>query len=275
MILQSIQLQRFVSHLVGFLANCRVTWIKNGFIRWFIRRYRVDMSSAAEKNPFQYPTFNAFFTRSLAAGKRPIAVGENLIIAPVDGSISGFGLIDAGTLIQAKGHFFHVQDLLGGSPRAACFTEGTFMTFYLSPKDYHRVHMPLSGRLQETCYVPGSLFPVHKKAVETVPGLFARNERVIAFFDTVWGEMAVILVGAMIVGSIATSWGGVVAPRKGHPIDRGEVKESIQLKKGDEMGRFQLGSTVILLFNSPRIQWVSDLCMERSIRLGQAVGEIR
>ena len=198
--------QHLLSRLAGGLANCTWNWVKNPFITWFVKRYQVDMSEAAEENPTAYACFNDFFTRALKDGARPLADGDE-VLCPADGAISQLGRIEHGRIFQAKGQSFSVLELLGGNPEhAALFQGGEFATVYLSPRDYHRVHMPLGGTLTDMIYVPGKLFSVNQSTAENVPELFARNERVVCLFDTPVGPMAVVLVGAMIVASVETVW---------------------------------------------------------------------
>lgn len=272
MLWQYLLPQHLISRAVGWLAYCRIPWIKNGFILWFIKRYSVNMRLAAESDPLKYATFNAFFTRALKANIRPIATGENIVVSPADGCTSQLGKIEAGRIFQAKGFYFDVCELLGGDKNLAIpFSHGSFATIYLAPKDYHRVHMPCDGKLREMLYVPGQLFSVNNKSAENIPRLFSRNERVVALFDTPMGEMALVLVGAIIVASIETIWAGLIAPSRTQKIQRWSYEDSkITLKKGDEMGRFQLGSTVVMLFASPHIQW--DGSPDAPLVMGQALG---
>jgi phosphatidylserine decarboxylase len=237
--------------LMGELARARGGAITTWVIRWFIDRYRVNMAEAANPDPAAYATFNDFFTRALAPGTRPLA--ESDLVCPVDGAISELGAIDGDAIVQAKGHTYTVQALVGGdADLARPFLGGHFATLYLSPKDYHRIHMPCSGRLVRMIHVPGDLFSVNPTTVRGVPGLFARNERVVCVFERD-GELerpfALVLVGATIVGSMATVWHGVVnPPRPGTIRDwRYEGEEAVTLARGAEMGRFLLGSTVVLL----------------------------
>jgi phosphatidylserine decarboxylase len=269
--------QKFLSRLAGLVANCRISWFKNWLIDDFIRRYNVDMSDALESDPHQYSNFNRFFTRALKPEARSIISDENIIVSPVDGSVSQAGIIQAGNLPQAKGRTYELQQLLGGSvEHAALFHGGHFATLYLAPKDYHRVHMPLTGQLREMIYVPGKLFSVGPITANGVPNLFARNERVVALFDTAAGPMAVILVGAMLVASISTVWAGMITPSHGKQIQAWQYSaRTIELAKGAEMGHFELGSTVIVLFAQDRIEWAADLQANQTIRLGQLLGRIR
>ncbi|MGO2131527.1 MAG: archaetidylserine decarboxylase [Halomonas sp.] len=237
-----------LSRLVGRLAECRQPWLKNLLTRAFIKRFKVDMSEALEPDPTAYVNFNDFFTRELKADARPISEG---LVSPADGTLSEFGAIEAGQLIQAKGHHFSAMALLGGDAEAAKrFQGGSFATVYLSPRDYHRVHMPLTGTLTEMIYVPGRLFSVNAATTRHVPNLFARNERLVCHFDTEHGPMALVLVGAMIVAAIETVWAGQVTPLSGE-VQRIRFDQPIRLEKGEEMGRFKLGSTVVMAFAQP------------------------
>lgn len=265
-----------LSRLIGCLANCERPGIKNALIRRFIQRYDVDMEQAERKQPEDFKHFNDFFTRSLIAGARPVDDTSNGIVCPADGAISQLGPIRHGRVFQAKGHDYSLHELLGGdSERAKSFKDGLFATVYLSPRDYHRVHMPLAGTLKEMVYVPGKLFSVNQTTAENVPELFARNERVVCVFDTEAGPMAVILVGAMIVASIETVWAGEVAParRRLQAFDYSEAgRQPVYLDKGAEMGRFKLGSTAIVLFGPQAVQWQESLAEGSSVRMGQNMG---
>lgn len=264
--------QHALSRLVGKTAECRWPWFKNLFIHWFIRRYQVNMQEAIEPNPKNYPNFNSFFVRALRAEARPLATNAEHIICPVDGCISQIGIIQEHTLLQAKGHSYSLSALLGGNPeKTALFHNGNFATLYLAPKDYHRVHMPFTGQLTEMLHIPGRLFSVNPLTTDYVPNLFARNERVVCLFDTKIGPMAVILVGAMIVASIETVWAGTITPPTGRDIQHWDYRnnELIELPRGAELGRFKLGSTVIVLFGANQIQWLSQFQAETPMRMGQ------
>lgn len=276
MLWQYLLPQHLLSRLVGYLAHCQIVWVKNAFIQWFVRRYQVDMHLAAEPDPLHYGTFNAFFTRALKPGIRTIVEGENSIASPADGCVSQIGRIKAGRIFQAKGFDFDLRELLGGSEKvAASFYEGSFATIYLAPKDYHRVHMPFAGKLREMYYIPGRLFSVNAQSAANIPNLFARNERVVALFDTSKGEMAVVLVGAMIVASIETVWAGLVAPSRENKIQHWRYDGvDTTLRKGEEMGRFQLGSTVIVLFASPDVWWDPSIVANSMLLMGQNLGHL-
>lgn len=240
-----------ISRLVGKLAAAEAGTLTTKLIRLFINRFGIDMSEAEFEDPTHYPSFNAFFTRKLKVGLRPIVQESQIAALPVDGSISQLGDIQLGRIIQAKGHDFSARELLGGDAElAAPFQGGKFATIYLSPKDYHRIHMPLDGVLESMVYIPGDLFSVNPLTASHVPNLFARNERVACIFRTEIGPMALVLVGATIVASIETIWAGTVTPPTGQQVTRWNYQgeQAITLQKGEEMGLFKLGSTVVCLF---------------------------
>ncbi len=265
-----------LSRLIGYAADCRVAWFKNRLIGWFAKQYQVDMSEAQVEDLEAFEHFNAFFTRALKPGARPLAQGPDAVLCPADGAVSQLGKIEHGRIFQAKGHSFSLVELLGGdTERANPFMGGAFATIYLSPKDYHRVHMPLTGTLREMVYVPGRLFSVNQSTAENVPELFARNERVACLFDTERGPMAVVLVGAMIVASIETVWAGLVTPPK-RSLKTFRYDEAarapIVLEKGAELGRFKLGSTAIVLFGADQVQWAQELAAGSPVQMGQLLG---
>jgi phosphatidylserine decarboxylase len=274
--LQYITPHHLLSRLAGCLAECRVGWLKNAFIGWFVRRFEVDMSQARVEDPTAYENFNAFFTRALKDGARPLDPAPDAVVCPVDGALSQLGTIHSGRIFQAKGHTYSVLELLGGdAERAAPFMGGEFATLYLSPKDYHRIHMPLAGTLREMVHVPGRIFSVNTITAQNVPELFARNERVVCLFDSERGPMALVLVGAMIVASIETVWAGLVTPPK-RTLRSWRYDEAarapIHLAKGAEMGRFKLGSTVIMLFGPQQVSWAEQLAALTPVCMGQALG---
>ena len=265
-----------LSRLIGCAAECRASWFKNRLITWFAKQYQVNMSEAQVEDPTAYQHFNDFFTRALKDGARPLDPTPGAVLCPADGAVSQLGKIEHGRIFQAKGHSFSLVELLGGdTERAAPFMGGEFATIYLSPKDYHRVHMPLAGTLREMVYVPGRLFSVNQTTAENVPELFARNERVVCLFDTERGPMAVVLVGAMIVASIETVWAGLVTPPKRtlKTVRYDEAaRAAVELDKGAEMGRFKLGSTAIVLFGPDQVQWAEQLSAGSAVRMGQGLG---
>ncbi|MGB3620060.1 phosphatidylserine decarboxylase [Ketobacter sp. MCCC 1A13808] len=267
--------QHLLSRLAGLVAESRWPLIKNTFIDFFLNQYDIDMSLAAETDPHAYATFNDFFTRALRDGVRPIAT--NGIASPADGAFSQLGTIEDEMIFQAKGHHYTLTQLLGGDPAAAApFRNGEFATVYLSPKDYHRVHMPYSGTLTKMIYVPGKLFSVNTITAQQVPALFARNERVVAFFDTEIGPMAVVLVGAMIVASIETTWAGLVTPpkRRIQTFEYTGERVPVTIKTGEEMGRFKLGSTAIVLFGPGVVKWNASLGEQARVCMGEQIGTL-
>lgn len=271
---QHIVPQHLLSRCTGFLAELRQPiWLKNWAIGLFVRHFGVDMNEAEEPDHERYANFNEFFTRPLKEGVRPIADAD--IVCPADGAISQLGDIREGLCFQAKGKYFSTEELLAGDEaRAARFAGGRFATIYLSPRDYHRVHMPVSGRLSATSYIPGKLFSVNGTTADNVDRLFARNERLVCYFETERGPMAMVLVGAMIVAGIETVWSGQVAPPPKHPLvtDYRELPAAVELEKGQEMGRFKLGSTVILLFPKDSMAWDEGYGADSPTRLGESLG---
>ena len=258
--------------LAGKLAGAQAGSVTTSVIRWFVGRYDVNMAEAANPDIASYASFNEFFTRPLRDGVRPSAAAD--FICPVDGAISQFGAIERDQIFQAKGHSYSTTALVGGDRElAARFENGSFATLYLSPRDYHRIHMPCAGRLMRMIHVPGALFSVNPVTARGVPGLFARNERVVCAFDSPHGPFVLVLVGATIVGSMATVWHGVVnPPRPGHLRDWNYSDQQIEFKKGDEMGRFLLGSTVVMLFPKDVLQFNLGWAPAQAIRLGEAMG---
>jgi len=266
--------QHTLSRLIGYLADCENPWLKSKIIQLFSHFFPINMAEAERENHEQYVSFNDFFTRELKAGARPIVQDENTIASPADGAISEIGTIEKDQLLQAKGHKYSLLALLGGDTALAeQFNNGAFATIYLSPKDYHRVHMPLAGTLQKTLYVPGKLFSVNQTTANNVPGLFARNERLVCVFETDSGPMIVILVGAMIVAAIETVWAGQIAPQS-KKVNAIDLTKTIELNKGGEMGRFKLGSTAIVLFPENTVTWNETLENGSAIQLGELLGTI-
>jgi phosphatidylserine decarboxylase len=269
---QYIAPQRALTRFAGWCGECRWPWLKNILIRYFIRRYQVDVNAATSADLADYPCFNSFFTRTLKPELRPIVQGANAIASPADGVISQIGDIRDDKLYQAKGFRFSLADLLGGSEaQARAFRDGSFATIYLSPKDYHRVHMPFTGRLRETVYIPGKLFSVNQKTAQAVSGLFARNERLVCFFETEHGPMAVILVGAMLVGGIQTRWGDPSPSKRLARI--AYTSPALSFERGAEIGHFRMGSTVIVLFPSKKMQWAEGLQANSTVQMGQLLGD--
>ncbi|RUO19023.1 phosphatidylserine decarboxylase [Aliidiomarina iranensis] len=278
--LQYITPKHLISRAMGKFASAEAGWFTRAFTQWFIKRYNVDMSEAAESDPRAYATFNAFFTRPLRADARPLEAAEGELAHPVDGAVSQLGSIKGDTIIQAKNHDYSMQELLGGDyDLAKEFTNGSFATIYLAPRDYHRIHMPLKGTLRQMIYVPGDLFSVNPFTAENVPNLFARNERVIAVFDSEKGPFAMVLVGATIVASIETIWAGTVTPPRGPGIHSWDYPasglNSIKLDIGEEMGRFKLGSTVILVFPEDMMEFAANLEPQTVTRMGTVMGTLK
>jgi len=259
--------------LAGKFAESEAGSLSTSVIRWFVKRYGVDLSEAVDDDPVSYRSFNEFFTRPLRAGARPLANAD--FLCPVDGAVSQFGRIDRDQIFQAKGHHYSTTALVGGdSALAARFEDGAFATLYLSPRDYHRIHMPVAGRLLRMMHVPGTLFSVNPTTARGVPGLFARNERVVCVFEAEFGCFILILVGATIVGSMATVWHGTVNPSRSKEIRQWYyADQQIRLHKGQEMGRFLLGSTVVMLFPKNVLRFNTDWVPERPIRMGEAMGD--
>ena len=265
--------KKLVTQLAGRFASAELGGVTQAAISLFVAHYGVDMSEAAEPDITRYASFNDFFTRALRAGARPLADAD--YVCPVDGAISQFGAIERDQIFQAKGHHYSTCALLAGDAAlAAEFENGQFATIYLSPKDYHRIHMPCAGRLLRMVYVPGDLFSVNPTTVRGVPGLFARNERVVCVFDTARGPFVLVLVGATIVGSMATVWHGVVTPPRPGEIKRWDyTNQPVELAKGAEMGRFLLGSTVVLLWPKSTLKFNPDWTPGGAVRMGQMMGK--
>ncbi len=273
--LQYLLPKRALTQFGGFVASGKWGFITTRIIQWFIKKYQVNMGEAENPDPHSYDSFNRFFTRALKVGARPLA--HATWVCPVDGAISQFGSIKQDHIFQAKGHRYTAKTLLGGDAKlAAQFTNGHFACLYLSPKDYHRIHMPCAGTLRQMIYIPGDLFSVNPTTAAGVPGLFARNERVVCVFDTAHGVFVNVLVGATIVGSMATVWHGVVNPPRlpkvttWHYPAAGEA-DAITLAQGDEMGRFLLGSTVVMLWPPSDLAFNTSWQPARAIRMGEAM----
>jgi phosphatidylserine decarboxylase len=264
-----------LSQFVSKFTHCEnIAW-KNFLIRQIATRYGVVWDESITQDLNEFKSFNHFFTRELKAGARPLTTEKNAIASPADGVVSQAGKIERGDIFQAKGKSFTVTDLLGGdSQRAEKFNDGEFTTIYLSPKDYHRLHMPISGTLREMIHVPGRLFSVNGATTEAVNGLFAKNERVVAIFDTEIGQMALVLVGAIFVSSIETVWHGVVTPPTIKTVRNWKYEtDAPTLKMGDEMGRFNMGSTIIVLFEKDKMRWNADFTADKQVNLGEKIGQ--
>ena len=270
---QALLPKQALTRVAGVLASARGGAATTALIRWFIARYKVDMAEAADPDPAAYASFNDFFTRALQPGVRPLA--PCTWVCPVDGAISQCGAMERDQVFQAKGHHFSSTALLGGKRALATpFDGGHFANLYLSPRDYHRIHMPCAGKLTRMIHVPGELFSVNPTTARGVPGLFARNERVVCFFDTAHGPFVLVLVGATIVGSMATVWHGVVnTERSGQLREWHYDGQAIELKQGQEMGRFLLGSTVVMLWPKAALRFNPAWRPERSIQLGEVMAE--
>ena len=269
-VLQYLLPKQAITMLAGKLANLNAGSLTTAVIGWFVQRYKVNMAEAANPDIASYTSFNEFFTRPLKNNARPLAQAE--FVCPVDGTISQFGNIEQDQIFQAKGHNYSTLTLLAGQqPLAAKFENGHFACLYLSPKDYHRIHMPCDGTLKSMAYVPGDLFSVNPTTAANVPNLFARNERVVCEFESEkYGTFVMVLVGATIVGSMATVWHGVVnPPRSKNTRSWSYIDQNIQLKQGDEMGRFLLGSTVVMLFEKDALRFNANWQPARTIRLGE------
>lgn len=271
--LQYLIPQHIISRFAGSIASSENPWIKNFIIKRFIDHYSVNMNEAKLSNEEDFLSFNDFFCRELQDNARPISKNPKGICSPADGLISQLGTIKNDRIFQAKGQSFNTTELLGGNHKlSAQFNDGEFATIYLSPKDYHRVHMPITGRLTSMVHIPGDLFSVNPTTAENVPRLFARNERLACIFETETGPVAVILVGAMIVASIETIWSGQVAPA-GKKVSTTQYGQTVTIEKGKEMGRFKLGSTVVLLFPKDTLRWSETLAAGTAIKMGQEIAQ--
>ena len=268
--------QQWLTRCAGALAQCRWAWLKNRLIRAFIRYFGVNMAEAQIEDYRQYPCFNDFFIRALKPSARPLKIDDKHVLSPVDGVISACGAIENDQLFQAKGHVFSLCALLGSDDEhARSFERGAFMTAYLSPKDYHRFHFPVAAKLVAMRHIPGRLFSVNATSVADIPGLFAKNERVVCFFETEFGPFALVAVGAMIVGSIATEWHGTVnTPRQGVISDWRYEGAPQYFKQGDLLGHFKLGSTVIMLFPENAIAFEQSVSAGALLQLGQTLATV-
>jgi len=275
---QHILPHHLLSAIMHAVTRSKSSYLKNFMIKTVIKLYNVDMRDAIVSDPTDFQTFNHFFTRQLKPEARPISNEENSIACPVDGKVSQLGKIDRNQIFQAKGHSYTVEKLLGDKKMAELFENGEFATLYLSPRDYHRIHAPLSGKLKQMVHVPGKLFSVNGVTTENVPELFARNERVVTLFETEAGPVAAVLVGAIFVSSMDTVWAGTITPPPGSSVRHWNYEKEgdtpFHLNKGDELGRFNMGSTVILLFPKGSMKWNGTLQAGSSIVMGQNIGSI-
>jgi phosphatidylserine decarboxylase len=274
-LLQNLLPHHALSKLMSKFTHCETRWFKNLFIKQIIKHYGVNMDEALIQDIQVFKSFNDFFTRELKPESRPLSTVDNAIVSPADGVVSQAGYISDGAIFQAKGKSFTVTELLGGSEeRAAPFNDGIFSTIYLSPKDYHRLHSPLTGTLKEMVHIPGRLFSVNAATTEAVPRLFARNERVCCLFETEAGPMALILVGAIFVSSVETVWHGVVTPPTRTSVQNWLYENgAITIEKGEEIGRFNMGSTIIVLFTKNNAQWNDDLIADKAVKLREMIGK--
>jgi phosphatidylserine decarboxylase len=277
--LQHVLPQHFLSRIVLRVTRIRLAPVKNFLIKSFVRGFRPNMNEATQPDPLRYPSFNAFFTRTLRPGTRPVDPDPGVFVSPVDGTVSQMGRLDGSKLMQAKGHDYTLDALLDGAPEwASRFAGGAFATLYLAPYNYHRIHMPISGTLRAAWFVPGRLFSVNAATAAAVPGLFARNERVVCIFEDGRRTFAMVLVGALFVGSIATVWHGDITPRSPRrrvdlPLD--PAYAPVTLNKGAEMGRFNMGSTVILLLPPDMLEWLPRFEAGTRIEVGQMLARLR
>ncbi len=270
--------QHYITSLTYRITRSEIPWLKNNLIKIFIEVFNVDMTLAKNPDPESYSSFNAFFTRELAPQARPIKIDEHTILCPVDGSVSQVGQIQNGTIIQAKGKSYTLKDLLVKDRLVKMFSKGAFATLYLSPKDYHRIHMPIAGQLDRMIYIPGNLFAVNSHTVRVVDSVFARNERVINIFNTEIGPMAIIMVGALNVGSMETIWAGQITPAENRNRAINDTKYSddeIELEQGQEMGRFNMGSTVILLLPENVMKWDAGMTEGNTVMMGEGIGSVK
>lgn len=276
--LQTLLPKHLLSHAVHKLMRSRTPWVRNQVLRSFLSGYAVNMDEAVNGDPFTYESFNAFFTRALKPDARPVDADPGAVVSPVDGTVSQCGPIVGDTLIQAKGHDYSLLELLGGDAELAQrYQNGQFACIYLAPYDYHRIHMPLTGTLRDTIYVPGELFSVNAATARSLPRLFARNERAICDFASPGSDFAMAFIGALFVGSIETVWAGEInpPPRRNGPAARIASGRGKELGKGAEAGRFNMGSTVVLVFPAERMQWEPTLRAGATVRLGKRIGKLR
>lgn len=267
--------KHLLTKLISHISHCQIPWIKNMLIKQYIKLFKIDMTLAKEQNVKHYLHLNQFFTRELSTYARPIIQDQQKILSPIDGSVSQIGRIQNGNIIQAKGKSYSLQQLIIQKTLVNTFYDGTFATLYLSPKDYHRIHMPISAQLRRMIYVPGTLFSVNPATVQLVDSVFTKNERVINIFHSHRNTMAIIMIGAIVVGSMETVWSGTVTPAQNRSINDICYKEQkIMLQQGQEMGRFNMGSTVILLFPKNIMLWSSTMCVGKNVIVGEPIGQL-
>ena len=274
-LIQQLLPQRLLGRLVYRLARCSWGWVSRPLIGWFARRYAVDLEEAERSHLESYTSLNDFFTRRLKAEARPISGNERTLISPVDGFLTQFGTVDGGEMIQAKGLRYRLEELLGEPPdRVAAFVAGSYATLYLAPHQYHRVHLPLAGTVQRTRYIPGKRYSVNNATAAALPRLFCRNERVVCWFETTVGPMAVVLVGALNVSSISTAWLGEISSGSARVWQDATVLSEWKFGRGDEIAKFNLGSTVVLVLPPKKATWRPELARGQAVRMGQALASL-
>lgn len=273
--LQRLLPQHALSRLVARAAESKMPWLKNRLIERAIAAFDINIDEAASSDLDDYENFNSFFTRALKEGARPIDQDSDALISPADGAVSQAGPITQQRIIQAKGSDYSASRLLGDSEEAKRYTDGAFTTIYLSPKDYHRVHMPIAGTLISTRYIPGDLFSVNDKTAQALPGLFARNERLVCQFDSELGQFALVFVGAMLVAGIETVWGGFETPGRGAVRNADFSGRDLRFDKGEEIGRFKFGSTVILMFQKDKIDWQDSFIPQAAVQMGEKIAKYK
>lgn len=273
--LQRLLPQHALSRLIARVAESKMPWLKNRLIERAIAAFDINIDEAASSDLDDYENFNSFFTRALKEGARPIDQDSDALISPADGAVSQAGPITQQRIIQAKGSDYSASRLLGDSEEAKRYTDGAFTTIYLSPKDYHRVHMPIAGTLMSTRYIPGDLFSVNDKTAQALPGLFARNERLVCQFDSELGQFALVFVGAMLVAGIETVWGGFETPGRGAVRNADFSGRDLRFDKGEEIGRFKFGSTVILMFQKDKIDWQDSFIPQAAVQMGEKIAKYK
>ena len=273
--LQRLRPQHALSRLIARAAESKMPWLKNRLIERAIAAFDINIDEAESSDTDDYENFNSFFTRALKDGARPIDQGSNALVSPADGAVSQAGPITQERIIQAKGSDYSAGRLLGNTEEAKLYTDGAFTTIYLSPKDYHRVHMPIAGTLISTRYIPGDLFSVNDKTAQALPGLFARNERLVCQFDSELGQFALVFVGAMLVAGIETVWGGFETPGRGAVRNADFLGRDLSFDKGEEIGRFKFGSTVILLFQKDKIDWQDSFFPQAPVQMGEKIASCK